>query len=173
MKRSISASRWMLFAAVVSFLIVSNAFAQSSQTAKTAVVPAAATQKTPAPTRWGANNVPRQAQLYYLSLWGIDSLKVKYTESGEMIRFTYRVVEPTKAAQLNDGKAEPFLYDPQAGVKLVVPQMEKVGKLRQSSTPIAGKSYWMAFSNAGRRVRPGDRVSIEIGTFRAINLAVE
>lgn len=173
MKRSASASRWMLFAAVVSFLTVSNAFAQSSPASKNAVAPAATAQKTPVPTRWGANNVPRQAQLYYLSLWGIDSLKVKYTESGEMIRFTYRVVEPTKAAQLNDGKAEPFLYDPQAGVKLVVPQMEKVGKLRQSSTPIAGKSYWMAFSNAGRRVKPGDRVSIEIGTFRAINLAVE
>jgi len=111
--------------------------------------------------------------MYYLGLWGIDDLKVKYTESGEMIRFTYRVVDPAKAAQLNDSKAEPALYDPQVGVKLVVPQMEKVGKLRQSSTPIAGKSYWMAFSNAGRRVKPGDRVSVEIGHFRAINLMVE
>lgn len=173
MKRSNAASRLMLFAAVVAFLIVSNAFSQSSQSSKNAAPPTSAAPKGTAPTRWGANNVPRQAQLYYLSLWGIDSLKVKYTESGEMIRFTYRVVEPTKAAQLNDGKAEPFLYDPQAGVKLVVPQMEKVGKLRQMSTPIAGRSYWMAFSNAGRRVRPGDRVSVEIGTFRAINLAVE
>ena len=90
-----------------------------------------------------------------------------------MIRFSYRVVDPAKAAPLNDGKAEPALYAPQVGVKLVVPQMEKVGKLRQSSTPIAGKSYWMAFSNAGRRVRPGDHVSLEIGPFHAINLVVE
>jgi len=51
--------------------------------------------------------------------------------------------------------------------------MEKVGQFRQSSTPIAGKSYWMAFSNSGRRVRPGDRVSVEIGQFHAINLDVE
>ena len=119
------------------------------------------------------NQLPRQEQMYYMGLWGVDSLRVKYTESGEMIRFTYRVVDPAKAAQLNDQKAEPFLYDPQTGVKLTVPQMEKVGKLRQSSTPIAGKSYWMAFSNSGRRVRPGDRVSVEIGHFRAINLLVE
>jgi hypothetical protein len=111
--------------------------------------------------------------MYYQAVWGVDSFKIKYTESGEMIRFTWRVVDPVKAAQLNDKKAEPFLYDPQARVKLVVPQMEKVGQLRQSSTPIAGKSYWMAFSNSGRRVRPGDRVSIEIGQFRAINLVVE
>jgi hypothetical protein len=65
------------------------------------------------------------------------------------------------------------LIDPEAGVKLKVPLMEKVGKLRQSSTAIAGKSYWMAFSNSGRRVRPGDRVIVEIGHFRADWLVVE
>jgi transcription elongation factor len=58
-------------------------------------------------------------------------------------------------------------------VKLVIPEMEKVGKLRQSSTPIAGRSYWMAFSNSGRRVRPGDRVDVQIGHFHAENLVVE
>jgi hypothetical protein len=114
-----------------------------------------------------------QEQLYYRGLWGIDSLRVKYTESGEIIRFTYRVVDPNKAAQLNDKKAQPFLYDPQAGVKLVVPELEKVGKLRQSSTPKEGMSYWMAFSNVGRRVRPGHRVDMEIGHFHARNLLVE
>jgi hypothetical protein len=45
--------------------------------------------------------------------------------------------------------------------------------LRQGSAPVEGMSYWMAFSNSGRRVRPGDRVSVEIGTFRAVNLLVE
>lgn len=120
-----------------------------------------------------ASHVPRQALMYYQGVWGVDSLRVKYTESGEMIRFSYRVLDPGKAAALNDKKAEPSLIDPQAGVKLVVPQMEKVGKLRQSSTPIVGKSYWMAFSNSGRRVRPGDRVTVEIGQFHADGLVVE
>ena len=114
-----------------------------------------------------------RAHMYYQGFWGVDSLTVKYTESGEMIRFSYRVVDPGKAAALNDKTAEPSLIDPQAGVKLVIPEMEKVGKLRQSSTPIAGKSYWMAFSNSGRRVRPGDRVDVEIGHFRAAGLVVE
>jgi hypothetical protein len=120
-----------------------------------------------------ARHVPARAQMYYQGVWGVDSLTVKYTESGEMIRFSYRVVDPGKAAALNDKTAEPSLIDPQAGVKLVIPEMEKVGKLRQSSTPIAGKSYWMAFSNSGRRVRPGDRVDVEIGNFRAEGLVVE
>jgi hypothetical protein len=120
-----------------------------------------------------AKHVPMQALMYYQGVWGVDSLTVKYTESGEMIRFSYRVVDPAKATALNDKTSEPSLIDPQAGVKLVIPEMEKVGKLRQSSTPIAGKSYWMAFSNSGRRVRPGDRVDVQIGNFRAQGLVVE
>jgi len=149
----------------------------SAQTPQSTTPPAQA--GAPAKTALGvrrtelASHVPRQALIYYQGVWGVDSLQVRYTESGEMIRFSYRVVDPDKAAALNDKKAEPSLIDPQAGVKLVVPQMEKVGKLRQSSTPIAGKSYWMAFSNSGRRVRPGDRVTVEIGHFHAVGLVVE
>jgi hypothetical protein len=120
-----------------------------------------------------AKHVPMQAFMYYEGVWGVDSLTVKYTESGEIIRFSYRVLQPEKAAALNDKKSEPSLIDPQAGVKLVIPEMEKIGKLRQSSTPIAGKQYWMAFSNSGRRVRPGDRVDIVIGSFHANGLVVE
>jgi hypothetical protein len=111
--------------------------------------------------------------MYFQDLWGVDSLTVRYTESGELIRFTWRVLDPAKAAPLSDKAAEPALFDPQAGVKLVVPQMENAGKLRQSSTPMEGKSYWMVFSNSGRRVRPGDRVMVQIGQFHADWLVVE
>ena len=90
--------------------------------------------------------------MYYQGMWGVDSLRVKLAESGELVRFDYRVLDPEKAAALNDKKAEPELDDAEAGVKLVVPQMEKVGKLRQSSTPKAGMTYWMAFSNPTRAV---------------------
>ena len=47
-----------------------------------------------------------------------------------------------------------------------------IGKLRHRSTPIAGMSYWMAFSNSCGRLRPGD-VIIEIGHFCADGLVVE
>jgi hypothetical protein len=106
-------------------------------------------------------------------MWGVDSLRVKLAESGELVRFDYRVLDPEKAAALSDKKAEPELYDAEAGVKLVVPQMEKVGKLRQSSTPKAGMTYWMAFSNPTRVVKRGHRVDVVIGSFRASNLVVE
>ena len=100
-------------------------------------------------------------------------LSVKWTESGEIIRFAYRVLDGDKAQALNDKKSEPSLIDPQAGVKLVVPSLEKVGQLRQSATPEAGRVYWMAFSNKGRLVKRGDRVDVVIGQFRAEGLVVE
>src|SRR5204863_131282 len=87
------------------------------------------------------------------------SLGVKWAESGEVLRFTYRVLDASKAKALNDKKNEPVLIDPQAGVKLVVPSMENVGQLRQSAPPEEGKSYWMVFSNKGRLVKRGDHVS--------------
>ena len=126
-----------------------------------------------APSRHRPDRFAGRAGQYYRLVWGVDTLTVKWTESGEVIRFSYRVLDPAKAAQLNDKKAEPALYDPKAGVKLVVPQMEKVGLLRQTSTPAAGRSYWMAFSNKGRHVMPGDLVVVEIGQFHAVNLMVE
>jgi len=114
-----------------------------------------------------------RAGKYYALVWGVDSLSLKYAESGEIIRFSYRILDPSKARTLNDKKLEPSLIDPAAGVKLVIPSLEKVGQLRQSSTPEAGKSYWMAFSNKGRLVKRGDRVDVVIWSFRAQGLEVD
>jgi hypothetical protein len=111
--------------------------------------------------------------MYYGATWGVDTLTVKSAESGELIRFNYRVIDPVRAAQLNDKKASPKLFDYRAGIALEVPTLEKVGQLRQSEKPEAGKIYWMAFSNRGHRVKRGDRVNIEIGKFRAFGLMVE
>lgn len=115
----------------------------------------------------------RRASLHYGAFWGVEGLQVKLVGSGELVRFSWHVLDAEKASPLNDKKSMPSLIDPQAGVSLVVPEMEQVGMLRQSATPEAGKSYWMAFSNKGMHVRRGDRVSIMIGKFRADNLLVE
>ena len=110
---------------------------------------------------------------YYRMVWGVDSLAVKWGESGEVIRFTYRVLDAEKAKALNDKKNEPSLVDPKAGVKLVVPSLENVGQLRQSAVPENGKSYWMVFSNKGRPVKRGDHVAVVIGAFHADGLVVD
>jgi hypothetical protein len=127
-----------------------------------------------APSRYAQSDyLPLRAMMYYQGAWGVDSFRVKYTESGEIIRFSYRVVDPEKAAALNDKKVEPTLIDPRAGVSLVVPEVSNVGKMRKTSTPKAGMTYWMAFSNTGRPVKRGDRVDVVIGKFHAVGLLVE
>jgi hypothetical protein len=120
------------------------------------------------PNRFGG-----RAGTYYKLVWGIDGLSVKSAEQGEMIRFSYQVLDPAKAKMLNEKKLEPSLIDEQTHVKLEVPQMDKVGKLRQTAPPEAGKIYWMLFSNKGGYVKRGDRVSIVIGNFHADGLVVD
>jgi hypothetical protein len=174
-------------AAVVSLaglLTVATASAQTSPQAATATPapaaqpakggPAAAPGKRSAKaSRYRPDRFAGRAGTYYRLVWGIDDLVVRWGESGEVIRFSYRVLDADKARILNDKKNEPSLIDPQAGVKLVVPSMENVGQLRQSAPPENGKSYWMVFSNKGRLVKRGDHVSVVIGAFHADGLVVD
>jgi hypothetical protein len=154
----------------------------ASAVAKKSAAPApAATAKTPAkdaqpqPRRspYAPDRFSGRAGMQYELFWGIDSISVKLVESGELVRFSYRVLDPGKAQVLNDKQSEAKLEDPKSGVSLVVPTMEKIGQLRQTAAPEAGRSYWMTFSNKGRRVKRGDRVNVVVGQFRANNVVVD
>lgn len=118
-------------------------------------------------------DMPASARQYYAMLWGVDQLSAKLAESGQLVRFNYRIVDATKAAPLQDKASSPQLLDEKAHVVLQVPNMEKVGPLRQATAPEAGKSYWMVFSNKGQPVKAGHRVSVVIGAFRVDGLIVQ
>lgn len=170
---SAQSARLFIVTGLVAALILA-ASGQSTTDNSNQQPPAPATPAAkPTTHRYRPNLPPKRAGEYYALIWGVEALKVKSMESGELIRFTYRVLDANKATPLNDKSSEPSLLDPQAGVRLEIPQLEKVGKLRQSSPPEAGKTYWMAFSNKGRLVKPGDHVSVVIGKFRADGLVVE
>lgn len=124
-------------------------------------------------TRPPVGGMPASARQYYATLWGVDQLSAKLAESGQLVRFNYRVVDTGKAAPLHDKASSPQLLDEQAHVVLQVPNMEKVGPLRQATAPEAGKSYWMVFSNKGNHVKVGHRVSVVIGPFRVDGLIVQ
>jgi hypothetical protein len=164
MTRSVTVFRAAILAALLGG---SMATAYADTPDKTKAAPA------PAPTRYLPDRFAGAAGRYYRLIWGVDALSVKMVESGEIIRFSWRVLDADKAQLLSDKRAVPSLVDPAAGVSLVVPTMEQIGQLRQSSTPEAGKSYWMAFSNKGRIVKRGDRVNVVIGQFHADGLAVD
>lgn len=164
-----------IFAIATVALTLAGFHASEAQQANQQAAPAAQPARTQSggAIHYKPSRFSKRAEEYYRLIWGVDSLTVKYAESGEMIRFSYRILDPAKAKLLNDKKVAPSLVDPQAGVKLVIPSLENVGQLRQSMPPEAGKSYWMAFSNKGRFVKRGDHVSVIIGDFHADGLIVD
>ena len=146
----------------------------------TATVTTTATPKAPAPSsahvavhRTMNAEMPPKARQYYAATWGVDLRPIRLVSSGLMLRFSYLVMDENRAKVLSDKKFTPVLIDLKSGTRLAVPTLEKVGQLRQSSTPEKGREYWMVFSNSGTLVKPGDKVDVVIGSFRASGLTVE
>jgi hypothetical protein len=105
--------------------------------------------------------------------WGVDVLGVRSTAAGYMLEFRYRVVDAEKARPLFERRTKPLLVDEASGATFAVPTPPKTGALRSSNPPLAGRTYWMVFANPGGYVKPGRRVSVVIGEFRADGLVVQ
>lgn len=130
---------------------------------------ALATAVAPAKTR---DFTPRESQRFKRN-WGVDIEGVRLVSSGYMLAFRYRVLDAEKAKLLNEKTARPYLIDEATGIRMAVPAMEKVGELRQSTEPEAGRSYFIVFGNPGRTVKPGNRVSVVIGSFQVDGVMVQ
>src|SRR5438132_12147651 len=61
------------------------------------------------PSRYHPDRFAGRAGSYYRLVWGVDSLAVKWVESGEVLRFTYRVLDPNKASALTEKQNEQLL----------------------------------------------------------------
>ena len=108
--------------------------------------------------------------------WGVQIEGIRYSAAGYMLDFRYRFINPDKAEYLLDRRYKPYLIDQKTGARFTVPAPAKVGPLRQSldsGKPMAGKTYFVMFANPGRYVKPGNKVTVVIGDFRADNLTVE
>lgn len=117
--------------------------------------------------------VPSHAKSYYEAYAGVGDLSVRLIASGNLIRFSYRVVDAATAKVLGDRNATPYLFGQRSHALLHVPSMDMVGQLRQGGQPEVGRMYWMVFSNKGNLIRAGDRVSVMVGTFHIDGLMVE
>lgn len=165
--------RTLLTTVSVGSILFSVAGAQSTPSSKPSTAAPAVAKTRPKNVSYRPSELPASAKSFYQSRWGVDTLSAKAIDSGLLIRFNYRVVDVEKAKMLSDKKATPYLVDQKAGVKLVVPNLEKVGELRNKAIPEEGKVYWMVFSNKGNFVKPGHRVSVEIGKVRIDGLVVQ
>ena len=119
--------------------------------------------------------VPRstRGEMWVAARYGIDQLQVHYTASGSSLVFRYRVVDADKAMMLSDKHATPYLIDQKSGIKLLVPVMDQIGALRETTPPEQGHEYFIVFGNAGKIVKPGQRVDVSIGAFHVYGLTVE
>jgi hypothetical protein len=131
------------------------------------------------PSGWGAQAPapaekphPREKTLIKRQ-WGVEPMWVRLTAAGFMLEFRYRVLDEGKAKPLFARLTKPLLVHEATGASLTVPVTAKVGPLRNSDPPVEGRVYWMFFNNPGQLVKPGDRVSVVIGEFRADGLVVE
>jgi hypothetical protein len=117
---------------------------------------------------------PRTLQSNIEKKWGIQIQGIRLSAADYMLDFRYKIIDPNKAAPLLDRQTKPYLVDQQSGAKLIVPTPPKVGSLRQKShEPISGKIYFVMFSNPGKLVKKGNKVTVVIGDFKTENLIVE
>ena len=106
--------------------------------------------------------------------WGIEITSLRVTAAGSMIDFRYRVLDPVKAATLNNPESPLCLIDQESGVRMPVPSFPKTGPMRQTAKQLeVGRIYFIFFTNVARKVHSGSRVTIEIGDFRAEDLVVQ
>lgn len=159
-------------------MLATPALAQPLAGAEKSGVPASAATSAAVPPAAAVplkfNSVTSNRQATQLRrLCGIDDVHVRSTASGSLVRFSYRVVDADKAKILNSKEATPYLVDELHGLALQVPVMEQVGQLRQVSAPQNGRDYWMAFSNKGRYLTPGNHVTLIVGNLRISGLVVE
>lgn len=105
--------------------------------------------------------------------WGVEILYVRWVVNGYILEFRYKVLDASKARPLFDRSAHPLLTAERTGATFIVPSPGKVGALRNSDPPINGRTYWMSFANPAQYVKRGEKVTIQIGAFRAEGLVVQ
>jgi hypothetical protein len=104
--------------------------------------------------------------------WGIRPLSIQLTAAGNLLDYRFRVIDPDKAMALMKRGDKAFLIDQVSGIRLTIPRT-KVGPLRQTgSKPKAGKVYPVLFSNTGKILKQGSRVTLVVGDFRMENIVV-
>ena len=171
--RSLAITSLTLAVLAALWLLAPKVGAAQADAEPSAAAPPASSPSARKKSPYRPESVPRTGRSYLAATTGVSDLKVRRTNAGNLIRFSYRVDNVDHAKALNDRKATPYLIGHTSHAVLQVPVMDKVGPLRQSTAPEAGKEYWMVFSNKGDVIKTGERVSVVIGSFRVDGLLVE
>jgi len=120
-----------------------------------------------------AEKPPEKTLMELEGKWGIRPLSMRQTAKGYMLDFRYRITDAEKAAPLFSPKIKPYIIDQASGAVMAVPDVPKLGSMRSTRKPVKDKNYAILFANPGQYIKPGNKVTVVIGDFRAENLVVE
>ena len=108
--------------------------------------------------------------------WGIQMLGLRTSAAGYMLDWRFRVLDPEKAYPLLRRQVARYLVVEKSGAVLRVPFTAKLGSMRATVRTAnmvkRNKIYAGLFVNPGQHVKPGDKVSLVIGSFIADNVVV-
>lgn len=107
--------------------------------------------------------------------WGVKLLSLRLSAAGYMMDFRFRVLDVEKALPLFDHRNKPYLVVERSRARLPVPMAAKVGSFRTTNRGKnikPDKNYYMMFANPDRHVKAGEKVTLEIGDFKAEKLTV-
>ena len=108
--------------------------------------------------------------------WGVELLGIRRSGAGMFLDFRFKVLDVDKSLPLFDHRIKPYLVADKSEIKLPIPQAAKVGSFRPTNRGKnikADKIYYMLFANPDRHVKPGEKVSVVIGDFKAEHLTVQ
>ncbi len=108
---------------------------------------------------------------------GVELVGVRLSGADFLIDVRYRVKDVAKAQALLERKVHPVLVNEATGDRYYVPQVPKLGSLRQSATakqPVQlDKVYFMLFANPDRKLRSGEKVTLHAGESTVQGLVVQ
>jgi len=125
-----------------------------------------------------SGDAPAPEQQKKMSLeeqWGVKIESLRISANGNLLDFRYRIIDPEKASHLVDRRNKAYMIEEKSGRVLSVPTTAKVGPLRQTvryGLPKKDRVYFILFGNP-HVIKPGDKVTVAIGDFRAENIVVE
>ena len=109
--------------------------------------------------------------------FGVELVGLRLSGADFLIDLRYRVKDVVKAQALLERKVRPVLVNEATGDRFYIPQVPKVGSLRQSATAKQpaqlDKVYFMLFANPDRKLRVGEKVTLHAGDSMVTGLLVQ
>ena len=99
---------------------------------------------------------------------GVRVARVAVSGAGGLIDLRYQVVDSQKAAAVHDPSTPPLLIDERSGAALGRMLMGHI----HTNPPKVGLTYYLIFENSGAIVRPGSRVTVQLGDARLPHVTV-